>query len=47
VNGAAAYAYGAERPTEDADCVVRRKRTNLGQLAGALRELRLSQGVMI
>ena len=24
VGGAAAYAYGAERPTEDADCVVRR-----------------------
>ena len=32
-------AYGAERPTEDADCVVRRERTNLDRLAGALREL--------
>jgi len=39
VGGAAAYAYGAERPTEDADCVVRRERTNLDRLAGALREL--------
>jgi hypothetical protein len=29
VGGAAAYAYGAERPTDDADCVVRRERTNL------------------
>ena len=29
VGGAAAYAYGAERPTEGADCVVRRERTNL------------------
>jgi hypothetical protein len=39
VGGAAAYAYGAERPTEDADCVVRRERANLGRLADALREL--------
>jgi len=39
VGGAAAYAYGAERPTEDADCVVRRERANLERLAGALREL--------
>jgi hypothetical protein len=39
VGGAAAYAYGAERPTDDADCVVRRERTNLDRLAGALREL--------
>jgi len=39
VGGAAAYAYGAERPTEDADCVVRRDRANLDRLAGALREL--------
>jgi hypothetical protein len=39
VGGAAAYAYGAERPTEDADCVVRRERTNLDRLAGALQEL--------
>ncbi len=28
VGGAAAYAYGAARPTEDADCVVRRERAN-------------------
>jgi hypothetical protein len=39
VGGAAAFAYGAERPTEDADCVVRRERANLDRLAGALREL--------
>jgi hypothetical protein len=39
VGGAAAYAYGAERPTDDADCVVRRERANLDRLAGALREL--------
>jgi predicted nucleotidyltransferase len=39
VGGAAAYAYGAERPTEDADCVVRRDRANLDRLAGALREM--------
>ena len=39
MGGAAAYAYGAERPTEDADCVVRRGRANLDRLAGALREL--------
>lgn len=39
VGGAAAYPYGAERPTEDADCVVRRERANLDRLAEALREL--------
>lgn len=39
VGGAAAVAYGAERPTEDADCVVRRDRANLVRLADALREL--------
>lgn len=33
-------AYGAERPTDDADCVMRRDRANLDRLAGALRELR-------
>jgi hypothetical protein len=33
--GAAARVYGAERLTEDADCVVRRERTNLDHLAGA------------
>ncbi len=32
VGGAAAYAYGAERPTDDADCVVRRQRANLDRL---------------
>lgn len=37
--GAAAVAYGAERQTEDADCVVSRERANLDQLADALREL--------
>jgi hypothetical protein len=39
VGGAAAYAYGAERPTDDADCVVRRERANLVRLAGALRRV--------
>jgi hypothetical protein len=39
VGGAAAFAYGAERPTEDADCVVSRERANLDRLAAALREL--------
>lgn len=39
VGGVAAIGYGAERPTEDADCVVRRDRANLNRLAGALREL--------
>lgn len=39
VGGAAARAYGGQRPTEDADCVVRRERANLERLAAALREL--------
>jgi hypothetical protein len=39
VGGAAAYAYGANRRTEDADCVVRRERANLKRMAAALREL--------
>jgi shikimate 5-dehydrogenase len=39
VGGIAAAAYGAERRTEDADCVVRRERANLERLASALREL--------
>jgi hypothetical protein len=39
VGGAAATAHGAERATDDADCVVRRGRDNLDRLAGALREL--------
>jgi hypothetical protein len=37
--GAAARAYGAQRLTEDADCVVRRERANLDRLAGAMKEL--------
>lgn len=37
--GAAATAYGAERPTEDADCVVRREGANLDRLADAMRAL--------
>ncbi|HVX22719.1 MAG TPA: hypothetical protein VHB02_15325 [Acidimicrobiales bacterium] len=37
--GAAAVAYGASRPTDDADCVVRREQANLDRLATALREL--------
>jgi hypothetical protein len=37
--GAAATAYGAERPSEDADCIVRRERTNLDRLTAAMREL--------
>ena len=39
VGGVAAIGYGAERPTEDADCEVRRERANLDRLADALREL--------
>jgi hypothetical protein len=39
VGGAAAVAYGAERPTEDADCVVGRDPANLERLADVLREL--------
>jgi hypothetical protein len=39
VGGVAAIGYGAERPTDDADCVVRRERANLDRLAGALGEL--------
>ena len=39
VGGVAATAYGAERETEDADCVVRRERVNMERLAAALREL--------
>jgi hypothetical protein len=39
VGGAAAVAYGAARPTEDADCVVRRTRDNLSRLAEALKQL--------
>jgi hypothetical protein len=39
VGGVAAIGYGAQRATEDADCVVRRDRSNLDRLAVALREL--------
>ena len=39
VGGVAAIGYGATRPTEDADCVVRRDRANLQRLAAALAEL--------
>ena len=39
VGGVAAIGYGAERQTEDADCVVRRERANLDRLADALREM--------
>ena len=39
IGGAAAVAYGAERPTQDADCVVRRNPVNLEKLAAALKEL--------
>jgi hypothetical protein len=38
VGGAAAVAYGARRPTDDADCVVRRERSNLARMANALSE---------
>jgi hypothetical protein len=37
--GAAATAYGAERQSEDADCVVRRDRDNLTRLAAGMRDL--------
>lgn len=39
VGGAAAYAYGVQRVTEDADVVVRREHANLERLAAAMREL--------
>ncbi len=39
MGGVAAIAYGAERPTRDVDCVVRRNQDNLERLASALREL--------
>jgi hypothetical protein len=38
--GAAAQAYGAGRPTEDADCVVKRERANHPKGREALPELR-------
>jgi predicted nucleotidyltransferase len=39
IGGVAAIGYGAQRPTEDTDCVVRRSRANLERLAEALVEL--------
>ncbi len=39
VGGAAAFAYGATRLTDDVDYVVRRERANLDRLAEAMREL--------
>lgn len=39
VGGAAAVAYGAQRPTDDVDCVIRREKANLARMADALREL--------
>lgn len=39
IGGVAAIGYGARRPTEDTDCVVRRDRSNLDRLAAALRDL--------
>jgi hypothetical protein len=39
VGGAAGRAYGAQRLTEDPDCVVSRDRANLDRLAAAMREL--------
>jgi hypothetical protein len=39
VGGVAAIGYRATRPTEDADCVVRRTRANLEKLAAVLRGL--------
>jgi hypothetical protein len=39
VGGVAASGYGAQRPTYDLDCLVRRKLDNLHRLAAAMREL--------
>jgi hypothetical protein len=39
VGGVATQAYGATRPTVDFDCLIRRDRENLAQLASAMREL--------
>lgn len=39
VGGGAAQIYGAERPTQDTDCLARRTRENLDRLASAMREL--------
>src|SRR5687767_2459545 len=39
VGGVAAIAHGAQRPTNDVDCVARRTPANLDRVAAALREL--------
>ncbi|MDQ6727165.1 MAG: hypothetical protein M3066_13515 [Actinomycetota bacterium] len=39
VGGVAARAYGAVRPTGDADCLIRRTVDNFERLAAAMREL--------
>jgi hypothetical protein len=39
VGGVATQAYGATRPTQDFDCVVRQASDNLNRLAAAMREL--------
>jgi hypothetical protein len=39
VGGVAALAYGAQRPTNDLDCLVRCEEENLERLAAALRDL--------
>lgn len=39
VGGVAALGYGARRPTQDMDCVVRHDADNLDRLATAMREL--------
>ena len=40
IGGVATQAYGAERPTSDFDCLVRRSVENFDRLAAAMRELR-------
>jgi hypothetical protein len=40
IGGVATQAYGAERPTGDFDCVVRRTGENFDRLAAAMRELK-------
>lgn len=39
VGGAAATVFGAERATDDTDCLARRSEVNLDRLAAAMREL--------